>query len=395
MMRMPLPVSRRHLLASILGLASLLGSGLDAHAQSAKGREWIVYVGTYTSGQSTSKGIMTMRLDRQTGTLSAPQLAIESPSPSFITLDEKRHLLYAVNEVNEFAGAPGGGVSAFRIGPKGALTKINEQNSGGSGPCFIGLDKKSTFAFVANYGGGSVSVLPIQRDGRLKAATGHIQHEGVGADPERQKGPHAHSINVDPSGRFAIAADLGLDKLFVYAIDTKTGKIAPHTPAAGALAPGSGPRHVAFHPNGKVLYAINELKSTMTVFAWDKKKGALSELQTLSTLPADFKGQSFTAEVQVHPSGRFVYGSNRGHDSISVFAVDAATGKLSLTGTQSTGGSWPRNFRLDPSGTFLLVANQRGNNVVVLKIDQRTGQLSPTGVTAEISAPACIKFAAP
>jgi 6-phosphogluconolactonase len=396
MMRMPPLASRfRHLLAPILVLASLFGTGTAAHAQSGKGREWIVYVGTYTNGQSTSKGIQMMRLDRQTGQLSAPQLAVESESPSFITLDEKRHLLFAINEVGQFGGSPGGGVTAFRIGPKGALTKINEQNSGGNGPCFIGLDKKTTFAFVANYGGGSVSVLPIQRDGSLKAATGHIQHEGVGPDPQRQKGPHAHSINVDPSGKFAIAADLGLDKLFVYKIDNKTGKIAPNTPPAGIAPPGSGPRHVAFHPNGKVLYAINELKSTMTVFGWDKKKGTLTELQTLSTLPKDFTGQSFTAEVQVHPSGRFVYGSNRGHDSISVFAVDAATGKLTLTGTQSTGGSWPRNFRLDPSGAFLLVANQRGNNVVVLKVDQRTGQLTPTGVTAEVSAPACIKFANP
>ena len=380
------------LLFSLLTLASFSSAPAAAGAAA---KEWIVYVGTYTAGTSTSKGIQTLRLNRETGELTGPTLAIETENPSFLALHPNGRSLYAVNEVGEFGGKPGGGVTAFAIGKDGALTKINEQSSGGGGPAHISLNKEGTHAFVANYGGGSVAVLPIAKDGSLQPQTGFVQHEGSGTDPKRQNRPHAHSINVDPSGKFAIAADLGLDKLFVYKFDKVKGTLTPNDPPFATVAPGSGARHFAFAPNGKIGYAINELKSTITVFTWDAAKGTLTEIQTLTTLPKDFTGESFTADVQVHPSGKFVYGSNRGHNSISVFAVDPKTGKLTLSSTQSTGGSWPRHFGIDPSGTFLLAANQRSDSIVVFRIDPATGALKETGKTATVGQPACVRFIEP
>jgi 6-phosphogluconolactonase len=377
------------LLFSILTLATL------SSAPAAAAKEWLVYVGTYTAGTSTSKGIQALRLNRETGELTGLTLAAETQNPSFLALHPNGRSLYAVNEVGQFDGKPGGGVTSFAIGKGGTLVKINEQSSGGGGPAHISLNKEGTHAFVANYGGGSVSVLPISKDGRLQPSTGFIQHEGSGADPKRQNRPHAHSINVDPSGKFAIAADLGLDKLFVYKFDKVKGTIAPNDPPFASVAPGSGARHFAFAPNGKFGYAINELKSTITAFSWDAAKGTLTEVQTISTLPEGFTGESFTAEVQVHPSGKFVYGSNRGHNSIAVFAVDQKTGKLTAAGHQSTGGSWPRHFGIDPSGAFLLAANQRSDSIVVLRINASTGALAETGMTAQVGQPACVKFIEP
>lgn len=377
------------LLLSIVTLAALSTS------PAAAAKEWLVYVGTYTAGTSTSKGIQALRLDRATGALTGLTLAAETENPSFLALHPNGRALYAVNEVAQFDGKPGGGVTAFTIGKGGALTKINEQNSGGGGPAHISLNKEGTYAFVANYGGGSVSAYPVAKNGRLGAQTGFVQHEGSGTDPKRQTRPHAHSINVDPSGRFAIAADLGLDKLFVYKFDKAKGTLSPNEPPFATVAPGSGARHFAFAPNGRFGYAINELKSTITVFAWDAAKGTLTEVQTLSTLPEGYTGESFTADVQVHPSGKFVYGSNRGHNSISVFAVDQKTGKLTLSSTQSTGGSWPRHFGIDPAGEFLLAANQRSDSIVVFRIDAGTGALAETGKTAQVGQPACVRFIEP
>jgi 6-phosphogluconolactonase len=378
------------LLFSILTLTTL--SSAPAASPAAAAKEWIVYVGTYTAGTSTSKGIQTLRLNRDTGALTGPTLSVATENPSFLALHPNGRMLYAVNEVGQFDGKPGGGVTAFTIGKGGTLTKINEQNSGGGGPAHISLNKEGTYAFVANYGGGSVSAYPIAKDGKLGAQTGFVQHEGSGADPKRQNRPHAHSINVDPSGKFAIAADLGLDKLFVYKFDKVKGTLAPNDPPFATVAPGSGARHFAFAPNGKIGYAINELKSTITAFTWDAAKGTLTEIQTLSTLPEGFTGESYTADVQVHPSGKFVYGSNRGHNSIAVFTVDQKTGKLTLSSTQSTGGSWPRHFGIDPSGTFLLAANQRSDSIVVFRIDASTGALKETGMTAQVGQPACVRF---
>jgi 6-phosphogluconolactonase len=247
---------------------------------------------------------------------------------------------------------------------------------------------------VANYGGGSVSVLPIQSDGRLGPATGFVQHEGSSVNPRRQERPHAHSMNLDAANRFAFAADLGLDKVLVYRFDANRGTIVPNDPPAATVAPGSGPRHFAFHPRGRNAYVINEMTSTVTAFRYDAGRGRLTELHTISTLPQGFTGNNSTAEVQVHPSGRFLYGSNRGHDSIAIFSIDSDTGRLTQVGHQPTGGRTPRNFGIDPTGVYLLAANQESSTVTVFRIDPRTGRLTPTGQTVNVPVPVCVKMMA-
>ena len=260
---------------------------------------------------------------------------------------------------SEFNGKKGGGVSALAIDPaSGKLTLLNQQSSVGSGPCHLTVDRAGKNVLVANYGSGSVACLPIQADGTLSAASSFIQHEGKSADASRQEGPHAHSINLDQANRFALVADLGLDQVRVYQFDAEKGELTPNDPPFATVAPGSGPRHLAFHPDGRFAYVISEMANTVTAFDYDAAKGTLTGIQTISTLPADFHGKSYTAEVQVHPSGKFVYGSNRGHDSIAIFAVDPATGKLTAAGHQSTLGKNPRNFALDPTGHYLLAENQ-------------------------------------
>jgi 6-phosphogluconolactonase len=254
------------------------------------------------------------------------------------------------------------------------------------------VDRTGKYVLLANYGGGSVSVLPIQEDGSLGKATAFIQHSGRGSDPQRQEGPHAHSINLDAANRFAVAADLGLDKLFLYRFDAAKGILTPNDPPFASLRPKSGPRHFAFHPKGTFAYVINELSSTVTVFSYDAERGVLKELQTVTTLPKGFSGENSTAEVQVHPSGKFLYGSNRGHDSIAVFKIDGEKGILQLIEIQSTHGKEPRNFGIDPSGSFLLAANQNSSSVVVFRIDAKTGRLSATGNSVEVNSPVCVKF---
>ena len=350
-----------------------------------------VYVGTYTGARS--KGIYQLRLDLASGSLTAPEVAGEMANPSFLAIHPGRRFLYAVSEVRGPAGRTDGSVVAFAVAPDtGSLTLLNRQPSGGAGPCHVSVDKEGRNALAANYGSGSVCVLPIGEDGRLAEATAVIQHEGSGPDPRRQKGPHAHSIHLDPAGRFALAADLGLDKILVYRFDPARGALAANDPAAASVAPGGGPRHLAFHPNGRFVFVINEMGCTVTAFGYDARRGALSEVQTASTLPADYRGANSTAEVQVHPGGRFLYGSNRGHDSIAVFAVNGETGVLTPLGHQSTMGKTPRNFGIDPTGTFLLAANQNSDTLVVFRIDPQTGSLRPTGAVADVPSPVCVKF---
>jgi 6-phosphogluconolactonase len=361
----------------------------DATPQSPAAQR--LFIGTYTG--KGSKGIYTVRMDPQTGQLSDPVLAAEAENPSFLAFHPGKPVLYAVNETSKFEGAEGGGVTAFAVGKDGALTKLNAQPTKGGGPCYLTVDKSGSSVLLANYGGGSFALLPIDAaDGKLKPVSAFVQDQGSSVNPQRQKGPHAHSINVDPSGRFALAADLGLDKLFVFRLDPRAGTLTAHEPASAATAPGAGPRHLAFHPNGKIAYVINELSSTIAVFTWDQASGVLKQTQSVRTLPDEFTGESWTAEVQVHPSGRFVYGSNRGHDSIAIFAANAADGQLKLVGYQPTGGKTPRNFGIDPSGQFLLAANQASDSIVVFRIDQTTGRLTPTGASVTVPAPVCVKF---
>ncbi|MEZ8219838.1 6-phosphogluconolactonase [Candidatus Fervidibacteria bacterium JGI MDM2 JNZ-1-D12] len=366
--------------------------GLSQPEQVSRGQRVMeqvrVYVGTYTG--KGSKGIYAFEFNLRTSKAAEPRLVAETPNPSFIAIHPTARFLYAVNEI--WGGGKEGTVSAFSIQRDGSLQFLNQQPSKGVGPCHLTVDKTGKFVLVANYGSGSVAVLPILPDGRLGEATCSIQHEGKSVNPQRQEGPHAHSINLDPANKFAIVADLGIDKLLVYRFDATKGILEPNDPPFAATAPGAGPRHIAFHPNGKFVYAINELNSTVTAYRYDAVKGTLTELQTVSTLPEGFTGNNTTAEVQVHPSGRFLYGSNRGHDSIAVFAIDEATGKLSPLGHQSIQGRTPRNFGIDPTGTYLFAANQDSDNIVVFRIDAQTGKLEPTGLIVEIPTPVCVKF---
>lgn len=349
-----------------------------------------IYVGTYTDAQSG--GIFLYDFDENTGRMASLGVAGHAVHPSFLAFHPNRRFLYAVNETGDVKKGLSGSLSAFAIDPaSGKLSMLNKQPSGGAGPCFVFVDRAGRHALTANYSSGSIAVLPIGDDGQLGPATATIQHHGHGPDPDRQKGPHAHSINLDPSGRFALAADLGLDKLFVYRFDTAHGTLQPNDPPAADVPPGSGPRHLAFHPDGKFAYLINEMGCTISVLAYDAARGAFSPLQTISTLPPNFRGQNTTAEVQVHPSGQFVYGSNRGHDSIALFRVDPATGKLTAIGHEPTQGRTPRNFAIDPTGRFLVAANQDSNNLVVFRLDPTSGQLQSL-TTTEAPKPVCVKF---
>jgi 6-phosphogluconolactonase len=379
------------LAAPLVLLASLARPhSAAAGKKEGPGKLW-VYVGTYTGPKS--KGIYRLELDLADGKLSPAVLAVETGQPSFLAIHPSGRYLYAVNEQAGFLPKKTGAVSAFAIDAKtGNLTTLNHRSSGGAAPCHLVVDAEGKHVLAANYSGGSVCVLPINANGRLGEATAVVQHQGSSVNKQRQEGPHAHSINLDKANRFAFAADLGLDKVLIYRFDKAKGTLTPNDPPAVALPPGSGPRHFAFHPDGRHAYVINELTSTITALAYDPERGALEPLQTVSTLPSDFKGNTTTAEVQVHPSGKFLYGSNRGHDSIAVFTVDGATGKLTPAGHQGEGIKTPRNFGIDPTGAFLLVANQGAGTVVAFRIDARTGALTPTGSVAEVPTPVCVKM---
>jgi 6-phosphogluconolactonase len=348
-----------------------------------------LYVGTYTKGNSTSKGIYRLRLDLATGALAVAGEPTESVNPSFLALHPSGRFLYAVNETGD-SRKDEGGVSAYAIDAKtGALTFLNRQPSGGGGPCHLSLDKKGRHVLVANYDGGSVSVHALGVDGRLGVRTAFVQHEPTAANPV----VHAHSIDLDAANRFALVADLGLDRLFVYGFDAVEGALAPH--ASASLPTKSGPRHLAWHPDGRHAYVINETSSRVTAFAYDAKAGTLAELQSVSTLPDGFTGSNTTAEIAVTPDGRFLYGSNRGHDSLAIFAVDPATGKLTPAGHQPTLGKKPRHFAIDPTGAFLLAANQESEAIAVFRIDRTTGALTAVGQPVSVPRPVCLLFIRP
>jgi 6-phosphogluconolactonase len=364
-------------------------SGQDT--ESATDGKVRVYFGTYTRGDS--EGIYVSVLDLASGELSPPVLAAQAVNPAFLAIHPQQPWLYSVGEVGDFAGRRSGVVYAFRIDPRtGLLTLINEQPSGGTGACHVSLDHSGRFVLVANYGGGNASVLPIEAGGRLGEATAFVQHEGSSIDPRRQTAPHAHAAYVDPGNRFAMVVDLGLDRVMIYRFDAQHGTLDPNDPAWVSVNPGAGPRHFAFHPQGRFAYVINELQSSVTMFAHDAAQGSFEELQTISTLPADFQGDNTTAEILVHPTGRFLYGSNRGHDSIAVFAIDPEHGRLQAVQHQATGGQTPRNFGIDPTGQFLLAANQASDNVAVFRIDASSGQLNATGQQIQVPTPVCVRL---
>lgn len=355
-----------------------------------------VFVGTYT--RSDSKGIYTFELDPKTGKTTEPVLAAELVNPSFVAISPSGKLLYAVNEVADFPGITGqkaGGVTGFQLNAKtGQLTKINSQLSGGPGPCHLTVDATGQCVIVANYSGGSVASLPINEQGELAPAASFIQHIGSSVNPSRQASPHAHSANIDAGNNFAVVADLGLDKLFVYKLDADQGTLTPHDPPSVSTQPGDGPRHLSFHPNGKFAYANNEILLSVTAYSYDGRKGVLTPLMTASTVPEGTKleGNS-TAETLVHPSGKFLYVSNRGPNSIAMFRIQE-DGTLVSLGQESTLGEIPRGFGIDPTGNFLLAGNQNSDTVVVFKINQETGQLTPTGTVLKIPSPVNVRMLA-
>ncbi len=350
----------------------------------------LVYVGTYTF--KGSQGIYTYQFDPVTGRLS-PSGSTPADNPSFLAIHPNKSVLYAVNELGEYSGEPTGAVSAFAIdATTGGLRLLNQQASRGQAPAHITIDSSGSFVYVANYSSGTAAVFPVQADGSLGEASDVVQHVGSGPDPRRQREPHAHSVTLDFSGRHAYVADLGMDKLMIYDIAKEPGKLSSSDPGFVQVEGGSGPRHCAFHPSGRFAYLINEMGNTVTAFSYDAADGALTALQTVPTLPADFDGRSTTADVHVSPSGRFLYGSNRGHDSIVVYQIDGETGRLTYVQHVSTGGRTPRNFAIDPTGTYLLAANQDSDNVVTFRIDPSTGTLTATGDQVSVSMPVCVLF---
>ena len=380
------PVRRR----SLAVLVACLSAGAPAPGAAKAGRV-MLYVGTYTSGES--KGIYRLDLDLATGALSPASDPTETVNPSFLAFHPSRRFLYAVNETGDAPGDKSGAVSAFAIDPAtGGLTFLNEQPSGGAAPCHVTIDKEGRHAIVANYWGGTVAMLPIQADGRLGPASTVVRHQGRSASPGRPAEPHPHSVNLDAANRFAFVADLGLDEVVSYRFDGKKGLLAPHEVGTVRLAPGAGPRHLAFRPDQREAYVINELDSTITRLAHDEDAGAMKALQTVSTLPAGFQGSNSTAEIVVHPDGRLLFGSNRGHDSIAIFTIDRATGTLTPAGHQPTGGKTPRNFAIDPTGAYLLAANQDSDSIAVFRIDRARGRLEPVGNPVRVPRPVCLRM---
>jgi 6-phosphogluconolactonase len=349
--------------------------------------KYLLYIGTYSTGDVNS--IYIYWLDPVTGMFEFNAGYKAGANPTFLELSPNSQYLYAINRLNTFQGQPGGAVSAFAIEPTtGKLTFLNQQPSHGSGPCHLTTDRLGRFLFVANYLSGTLSVYPIKTNGQLETASQIVQHQGMGIAKE-QDGPHAHFVTVTSDNRFVLSCDLGIDRVIVYQFDATNGSLRTHSEAI--LPPGSGPRHLDFHPNGQFVYLINELNSTMTVFGYNAITGTLTDLQTLSTLPEGYAGPNSCAEVWVHPSGKFVYGSNRGHDSLVIFSVETETGQLRQVGHEPTRGKTPRYFGLDPSGEFLLAANQDSGTVVSFRIDTQTGCLNYLQ-HIDVPKPVCVKF---
>jgi 6-phosphogluconolactonase len=364
---------------------------------SAANRAPFVYVGGYTgfgpNARGNGSGIEVFRLNRETGALTHLGTKAGVENPSFLTVDQSQRFLYAVNGSPTIDGHPGGAVTALAIAPAtGLLGDLNRQYTTGQGPCHVAVDRARTYVIATSYHTGSVVVFPVQPDGSLAPASDLVQHHGSSVNPQRQAGPHAHSVTFDPAERFCLVCDLGLDRVFVYSLDRASGKLLPNEPPYVATTPGAGPRHLAFHPNGRIVFVINEMGNTITSYHYAGERGTLSPIESVPTLPPDFTGENTTADIHVAPSGRFVYGSNRGHDSIVIYAFDEAAARLSYVGHEPTGGRTPRNFTLSRDGSLLLAANQDSDNVVAFRVDQTRGLLTPTGGVAASPSPTCVRI---
>jgi len=380
------------IVCSVVGvLLTLTCMTASSFAQQHTGK-YFLYVGTYTKGES--KGIYGFRYDSRSGRLSPLGLVAETANPSFLAVDPTHKFLYAVNELQDYKGAKSGAITAYAIDRKtGKLSRLNEVASRGEDPCYISLDKTGKFVLVANYTSGNIAVFPVQKDGSLGEASAFVQHRGSGPNHERQEGPHAHWIETTSDNRFAVVADLGLDKLLVYRFDASKGTLTPNDPPAADLPPSSGPRHVAFTPDKRFAYSVNELKSTVTAFSFNAAQGVLKPFQTISTLPKDFSRENDTAEIHVAANGKFLYASNRGHDSIAEFSIDRKTGRLAFLHTFSTQGRTPRNFELDPTGSRLLVANEDTGDIFVFRLDPSDGrEMLATDDSVKVPSPVSLRF---
>lgn len=351
-----------------------------------------LYVGTYTNRES--KGIYKFAFNKKSGLVEHRELVAASVNPSFMAMHPSGNWLYAVNEVMEYEGQESGAVSAFSVAPEtGELLLLNQKPSSGGAPCHISVDASGKWVLVANYMGGNVAVLPVEEGGVLGDAVSIVNHEGSSVNERRQEAPHAHSINMDPANRRAIVADLGIDRIMCYDLNGDTGALTPASTPFATVEPGAGPRHFAFHPSGEYAFVINELDSTISSLRYTPDTGEMTTLDTVSTLPANFEGNNSCADIHVSPDGRFVYGSNRGHNSIVIASFDDQTGALEVVGHESTRGETPRNFNLDPAGNFLLVANQNSDSIFVFRRNEESGLLTSTGQHIEAPEPVCLVFA--
>ncbi|MDQ6871821.1 MAG: lactonase family protein [Gemmatimonadota bacterium] len=389
------PSRREFLAASVVGLVGLARSSeTSIGSENTQLNSDFLYIGTYTEGGRTD-GIHLVHMDRRSGKLRRVGSVDAGANPSFLAIHPTGSVLYAVNEIEKYDGKASGAVSAFAIArDTGALTRRNQQASEGSAPCYVSVDRSGRVVLVANYDGGSVALLPIQADGSLAPATQAVQHTGSGPNRERQAAPHAHCVVADPSNRFVLATDLGADRVFVYGLDLERQSLLRVEGGTAVMRPGAGPRHIAFHPTLPLVFVANELDSTVVTLRFDAVSGALAPLDTRSSVPAGWTGTNYPADIHVAPSGRTLYVSNRGHNSIAVFSIAGSTGALALSQIISTEGDWPRNFSLDPSGRWLLVANQRSNSIVVFRRDEESGKLTTTHQQIAIPSPACLRFRA-
>jgi 6-phosphogluconolactonase len=351
----------------------------------------LLFVGAYTQKldfvNGHAKGIAAFNFDPATGKLHFLTENAGIINPSFLTIHPNHKYIYSVNDI-----ASGGNISAFALDAHtGKLSLLNQQSSNGGAPCFIATDNTGKVVLTANYLGANVQLYPIAHDGKLEPASSNIKRSGSGPNAARQEAAHLHSITVDPSNRYALACDLGTDTIAIYRLDlaTKNPKLIPH--ATATVRPGAGIRHLAFHPNGRAIYAISELDSTITAFTWDSAHGTIKEFQTISTIPSDFTGLKSGAAIRIHPSGKFAYASNRGHNSIAMYSVDSNSGKLTSIGYESTRGKTPRDFNIDPSGQYLLAANQDSDNIITYRIDQQSGRLTFIEET-KTPTPVCLQF---
>lgn len=369
----------------------MTSSDQTVQADSGNSSRYIVYVGTYSQGDS--EGIYRLEFDADTGSLKRLDGTNAIENSSFLAIHPNKKYLYAVSEVAQYQGKETGSVVAYRIeGDQGKLVELNQLATGGAVPCHLSIDSTGHSVVIANYTGGNISSFQLNENGKLHSPrTSLMQHQGQSINKQRQEAPHAHSANISPDNRFVYAADLGIDQIIIYRLDPQTAKLSGNDPAIITVKPGSGPRHFAFHPKKDFAYVLNELSCDVIAFKRNPENGDLETLQTISTVPEVKSGYS-TAEIRIHPSGNYLYASNRGHHSLAIYRIDQSTGLLTALGNESTGGKTPRNFNIDPTGKFILAANQDSNNIVVFRIDEKTGLLSKTENEVQVPMPVCIRF---